>query len=157
MTVPPRRAAPPDNLPDNRLGPSRRPSRTKRPGSPGRPSRTKRPGSPGRPPRGSQQRLPRPHRWTCPRPFRWTFPPAAGAGTPPPPPYLGPSFGPSFGPTPPPAGSQPGNFFDWIRRQGVRRGRERWVGGVASGIAERFGVDPLIVRGILIVLTVFAA
>lgn len=74
----------------------------------------------------------------------------AGAGTPPPPPPL------YFGETPAPAGSQPLNFFDWIRSQGIRRGRERWVGGVASGIAERFGVDPLIVRGILIVLTVFA-
>ncbi|WP_160664267.1 PspC domain-containing protein [Pseudarthrobacter sp. ATCC 49987] len=75
----------------------------------------------------------------------------AGAGTPPPPPP--PHY---YGPTPPPAGSQPQNFFDWIRSQGIHRGRERWVGGVASGIAGRFGVDPLIVRGILIVLTVFA-
>ncbi len=72
----------------------------------------------------------------------------AAAPLPPPPPY--------YGATPPPAGSRPLNFFDWIRSQGIRRGRERWVGGVASGIAERFGVDPLIVRGILIVLTVFA-
>lgn len=74
-----------------------------------------------------------------------------GAGTPPlppPPPY--------YGATPPPAGSQPQNFFDWIRSQGIYRGRERWVGGVASGIAQRLGVDPLIVRGILIVLAVFA-
>lgn len=30
------------------------------------------------------------------------------------------------------------------------------MGGVASGIAHRFGIDPLIVRGIFIVLTVFA-
>ena len=74
----------------------------------------------------------------------------AGAGTPPPPPP------PYYGATPPPAGTRPLNFFDWIRSQGIRRGRERWVGGVASGLAERFGVDPLIVRGILIVLTVFA-
>jgi phage shock protein PspC (stress-responsive transcriptional regulator) len=85
----------------------------------------------------------------------------AGAGTPPPPPppYYGATYGatppPRYGTTPP-AGSQPLNFFDWIRSQGIHRGRERWVGGVASGIAERFGVDPLIVRGILIVLTVFA-
>lgn len=75
-----------------------------------------------------------------------------GAGTPPPPtpppPY--------YGATPPPAGSEPQNFFDWIRSQGVYRGRERWVGGVASGIAQRLGIDPLIVRGILIVLAVFA-
>lgn len=102
--------------------------------------------------------------------------PAAGTGAPlpppPPPPYYGPAgvtpdgpgygqdygqgYGPGYGPTPPPAGAQPQNFFDWIRSQGIHRGRERWVGGVASGIAGRFGVDPLIVRGILIVLTVFA-
>ena len=74
---------------------------------------------------------------------------AGGAGTPPPPP-------PYYGPTPPAAGSQPQSFFDWVRSQGVYRGRERWVGGVASGIAQRLGVDPLIVRGILIVLAVFA-
>src|SRR6478752_7096116 len=64
------------------------------------------------------------------------------------------------GPTPPPypgaPGAQPQNFFDWIRGHGIYRGRERWIGGVASGIAQRLGVDPLIVRGILIVLTVFA-
>ena len=80
------------------------------------------------------------------------FSAGGGAGTPPPPPPPP----PYYGPTPPPAGSQPQNFFDWIRSQGVYRGRERWVGGVASGIAQRLGVDPLIVRGILIVLTVFA-
>ncbi|MET3809454.1 PspC domain-containing protein [Arthrobacter sp. UYEF3] len=51
---------------------------------------------------------------------------------------------------------QPQNFFDWIRSHGIYRGRERWVGGVASGIARRLGIDPLIVRGILIVLAVFA-
>lgn len=81
----------------------------------------------------------------------------AGAGTPPPPPplYYGATPPAHYG-APPQAGSQPLNFFDWIRSQGIHRGRERWVGGVASGIAERFGVDPLIVRGILIVLTVFA-
>ncbi|HSO92184.1 MAG TPA: PspC domain-containing protein [Arthrobacter sp.] len=75
---------------------------------------------------------------------------ASGGGTPPPSP---PAY---YGQTPPPSGSQPQSFFDWIRSQGVYRGRERWVGGVASGIAQRLGVDPLIVRGILIVLTVFA-
>lgn len=30
------------------------------------------------------------------------------------------------------------------------------MGGVASGIAHRFGIDPLIVRGIFIIMTVFA-
>ena len=50
----------------------------------------------------------------------------------------------------------PPGFFGWIRRLGVVRGRDRWIGGVASGIAQRLGVDPLIVRGALIVLTIFA-
>lgn len=48
------------------------------------------------------------------------------------------------------------NFFDWIRDQGIRRGPDRWIGGVASGVAHRFGIDPLIVRGIFIVLALFA-
>ncbi|MEO5992670.1 MAG: PspC domain-containing protein [Arthrobacter sp.] len=85
----------------------------------------------------------------------------SGAGNPPPPPY---DYAPTppppppydYAPTPPPAGSPPQDFFDWIRSHGVHRGRERWVGGVASGIARHFGVDPLIVRGILIVLAIFA-
>ena len=95
-------------------------------------------------------------RWIPPPPSRWTFRPAPATApcrrrTPPPPPaaLLRPD-------APAGRGSQPLNFFDWIRSQGIHRGRERWVGGVASGIAQRFGVDPLIVRGILIVLTVFA-
>ncbi|MHC6221900.1 PspC domain-containing protein [Arthrobacter sp. MMS24-S77] len=50
----------------------------------------------------------------------------------------------------------PQNFFNWIRSQGISRGRDRWMGGVASGIAHRFGIDPLIVRGIFIILTLFA-
>ncbi|UKA61938.1 PspC domain-containing protein [Arthrobacter sp. FW306-04-A] len=50
----------------------------------------------------------------------------------------------------------PQTFFTWIRSQGISRGQDRWMGGVASGIAHRFGIDPLIVRGIFIVLTVFA-
>ncbi|WP_258064326.1 PspC domain-containing protein [Arthrobacter sp. ZGTC131] len=85
-------------------------------------------------------------------------------GTPPP---GGPGFG---GPgTPPPGGpgfgaGRPGdgrpdqqlNFFDWIRSHGIYRGRDRWIGGVSSGIAERMGIDSLIVRGVFIVLTLFA-
>ncbi|MDQ0866292.1 PspC domain-containing protein [Arthrobacter globiformis] len=52
--------------------------------------------------------------------------------------------------------AQPLNFFGWIRSHGVHRGRDRWIGGVSGGIAERMGIDPLIVRGIFIVLTLFA-
>ena len=74
------------------------------------------------------------------------------AGAPPEPPRLYPPGDPN-GPLP---GRQTQNFFDWIRSQGIYRGRDRWIGGVASGIAHRLGVDPLIIRGVLIVLTVFA-
>jgi phage shock protein PspC (stress-responsive transcriptional regulator) len=56
----------------------------------------------------------------------------------------------------PQAPGQPTDFFPWIRSHGIYRGRDRWIGGVASGIAHRMGIDPLIVRGIFIVLTVFA-
>jgi phage shock protein PspC (stress-responsive transcriptional regulator) len=52
--------------------------------------------------------------------------------------------------------SQPQNFFTWIRSHGIQRGQDRWIGGVASGIAHRLGVDPLIVRGVFIVLAIFA-
>ena len=69
--------------------------------------------------------------------------PAYGTGTP--------ASGGGYGRT-----AQPLNFFDWIRSHGIHRGRDRWIGGVSSGIAERMGIDPLIVRGIFIVLTLFA-
>ena len=52
--------------------------------------------------------------------------------------------------------AQPPEFLRLDPQPGHLPGRDRWVGGVASGIAQRLGVDPLIVRGILIVLTVFA-
>ncbi len=84
-----------------------------------------------------------------------------------PPPFYGadPSQGGPYPDGPYPGGPYPGgqmpgrqgqNFFDWIRSQGIYRGRDRWIGGVASGIAHRLGVDPLIIRGVLIVLTIFA-
>ncbi|WP_213280959.1 PspC domain-containing protein, partial [Cellulomonas hominis] len=38
-------------------------------------------------------------------------------------------------------------FFEAIRRTGVTRSSDRWVGGVGGGLAARFGVDPLLVRG----------
>jgi len=43
-------------------------------------------------------------------------------------------------------------FFAWLRGLGIVRGHERWFAGVAGGIATRAGIDPLIVRGIFIVL-----
>jgi phage shock protein PspC (stress-responsive transcriptional regulator) len=97
-------------------------------------------------------------------PFTAAPPPLYPSGEPgpgpTPPPYYGtlPPYapGPPFAAAPPSAAAQPQNFFDWIRSHGIYRGRDRWIGGVASGIAQRLGIDPLIVRGVLMVLTVFA-
>ena len=61
-----------------------------------------------------------------------------------PPPGQYPPSGPSG-----PARSGADSFFDGIRRSGLVRSDERWVGGVAGGIALRLGIDPLIVRGLL--------
>lgn len=46
-------------------------------------------------------------------------------------------------------------FFLWIRGLGVQRGSNRWVGGVCSGLANKWGIDPVIVRGLAVVLTIF--
>lgn len=65
--------------------------------------------------------------------------------------------------TPTPHSSQQGGtqqppfgagFFTWIRGLGISRGYDRWFAGVAGGIAQRANIDPIIVRGIFIVLAV---
>ncbi|MCU1569149.1 MAG: hypothetical protein JWQ56_4086 [Pseudarthrobacter sp.] len=80
-------------------------------------------------------------------------------------PHQGPYTGPAAGTySAPNAGSyayagMPGrqaDFFGWVRSHGISRGQDRWIGGVSSGIAHRLGIDPLIVRGVFIVLTLFA-
>ena len=45
-------------------------------------------------------------------------------------------------------------FFAWTAGLGIVRG-DGWIGGVAAGIAARLRVDPLIVRGILVVIGLF--
>lgn len=50
--------------------------------------------------------------------------------------------------TPPPSNA----FFSWLRGLGIVRGSDRWFAGVAGGIATKAGIDPLIVRGIFVVL-----
>ncbi|MFP7834530.1 PspC domain-containing protein [Marisediminicola sp. LYQ134] len=60
--------------------------------------------------------------------------------------------------TPPPAPDTPplagtNRFFDWMRGLDLPR-RPGWIGGVCAGIAERLGIDPIIVRGIVVVLAV---
>ncbi len=81
-------------------------------------------------------------------------------------PYPGPSDGPSSSHSSPSQNTgsyayagMPGqqtDFFGWVRSHGITRGQDRWIGGVSSGIAHRMGIDPLIVRGVFIVLTLFA-
>lgn len=56
------------------------------------------------------------------------------------------------GPTPPPPSPHgTDGFFAAIRRSGLFRSDDRWIGGVAGGLARRFGIDPLLVRGIFAV------
>ncbi|MFF2050159.1 PspC domain-containing protein [Leifsonia sp. NPDC058194] len=64
-----------------------------------------------------------------------------------PPPYGGPSTGLS---------GRGSRFFDWMRSLGVVRA-DGWVGGVCAGVAYRLGIDPLIVRGIVLVAAVLGA
>ncbi len=65
--------------------------------------------------------------------------------------------GPAYGSPPQdgPGAGGPGvagaGFFGSIRRFGVQRSDDRWIGGVCSGIADRLGIDPLIVRGLFVV------
>jgi phage shock protein PspC (stress-responsive transcriptional regulator) len=47
-------------------------------------------------------------------------------------------------------------FFDWMRGLGVVRA-DGWLGGVCAGIAYRLGIDPLIVRGIVVVAGILGA
>jgi phage shock protein PspC (stress-responsive transcriptional regulator) len=44
-------------------------------------------------------------------------------------------------------------FFGWMRGLGIVR-QNGWVGGVCGGIAARIGIDPIIVRGIAVVIAV---
>lgn len=48
-------------------------------------------------------------------------------------------------------------FFTWIRSTGLSRGDDRWFAGVCGGIAERIGVEPIVVRVIAILLAVVGA
>ncbi len=45
-------------------------------------------------------------------------------------------------------------FFAWLRGLGIVRGGDRWFAGVAGGIAAKANIDPLIVRGVFVVLAV---
>src|SRR5690554_2527822 len=59
-------------------------------------------------------------------------------------------------PAPSPEPTRPSNentFFDWMRGLRVPR-QPGWIGGVCAGIAARLGIDPIIVRGIVVVIAV---
>jgi phage shock protein PspC (stress-responsive transcriptional regulator) len=60
----------------------------------------------------------------------------------------------SSGPgSPTPPGARQGEaFWDWLHRLDLRRSDERWLGGVAAGVAESLGLDPVLVRVGLVVL-----
>ncbi|KQX05397.1 MULTISPECIES: PspC domain-containing protein [unclassified Leifsonia] len=45
-------------------------------------------------------------------------------------------------------------FFGWMRSLGVPR-LPGWLGGVAAGVSARLGIDPVIVRGLLVVCALF--
>ncbi|WP_433862577.1 PspC domain-containing protein [Streptomyces sp. L7] len=66
------------------------------------------------------------------------------------------------GPQAPYGGPQTGlsgrgtRFFDWMRSLGVTR-TDGWIGGVCAGVAYRIGIDPLIVRGIVVVAALLGA
>ncbi len=60
----------------------------------------------------------------------------------------------------PPAGGEPAarpsdRFFAWMSGLGVSRA-DGWLGGVCAGLAARLRIDPLLVRGILVVAALFA-
>ena len=67
--------------------------------------------------------------------------------------------GPTAGPTNQthPDGHASGldRFFGWIRSVDLRRdGDDKWLAGVCSGIASRLGVDPIVIRAVLVLLVV---
>ncbi len=59
------------------------------------------------------------------------------------------------GPGVPPHAGAGSGFFGWVRSLRIVRGQDRWIGGVATGIAARTGLDVILVRGIFVVLAVF--
>lgn len=85
-------------------------------------------------------------------------PPAPGPGGPTPTP--GPGTGgpaPTSGPEPTPSSTDHvASFFASVRRTGLVRTPDRWIGGVASGLALRLGVDALLVRAAFGVLALIS-
>ncbi|KQR16892.1 PspC domain-containing protein [Cellulomonas sp. Leaf334] len=55
---------------------------------------------------------------------------------------------PAPGSPPPDPTPAPNSFFAAVRRLAITRSDDRWIGGVSGGLGDRFGIDPLLVRGI---------
>ena len=76
--------------------------------------------------------------------------PATASGSTIPP---GPS--PAAGPSPN-TGHASDEFFNRIRSAGVTRPDEgRWIAGVAAGLGRRWDIDPILVRGVFVALSIF--
>ena len=54
-----------------------------------------------------------------------------------------------------PQPSRGGRFFAWIRSSQVKRGHDRWIGGVCDGIARRLGWNTTLVRALMVVAMLF--
>ena len=67
-----------------------------------------------------------------------------------------PSYQQYGGPRSGPQGGSTRRFFDSLRGSGLMRTNERWIAGVAGGVAYRFGLDPVLVRCVWVVLSIFA-
>ena len=67
-----------------------------------------------------------------------------------------PSFQQHGDPQPEPQRGSTHRFFDSLRGSGLMRTNERWVAGVAGGVAYRFDLDPTLVRCVWVVLSLFA-
>jgi phage shock protein PspC (stress-responsive transcriptional regulator) len=67
----------------------------------------------------------------------------------------GPTTGPSNQTNPDGHATGLDRFFGWIRSVDLRRdGDDKWLAGVCSGIATRLGVDPIVIRAVLVLLVV---
>ena len=59
-------------------------------------------------------------------------------------------------PRPTTGGATDSGFFPWLRSLRVPR-QPGWLGGVCAGVAARLGIDPIIVRGIVVVFALFGS
>lgn len=69
-----------------------------------------------------------------------------------------PNAAPGGNPQPAPGStrvSSGAGFFGWLRSLRITRGQDRWIGGVATGVSARTGLDVVLVRGLFVVLAIF--